>query len=73
MKIEPKDIVTQEWPAPPEQGLFVHGRHTGVRIKHLPTGSVVISTQEKTYQANRNAALKRLEEQLLFEQGQNHD
>jgi protein subunit release factor B len=37
---------------------------TAVRLKHLPTGLVVLATERRSQTANRRAALERLRERL---------
>jgi protein subunit release factor B len=37
---------------------------TGVRIKHVPTGIVVVATERRSRRQNLEAALERLEERL---------
>jgi ribosome-associated protein len=39
-------------------------RMTGVRVKHLPTGLVVVATERRSQEQNRSAAFQRLEEKL---------
>lgn len=37
---------------------------TGVRLRHLPTGTIVMATERRSQAANRRVALERLAERL---------
>jgi protein subunit release factor A len=39
-------------------------RMSGVRIKHLPTGIVVVATERRSQEQNRSAAMERLANKL---------
>ena len=41
--------------------VYVNKVETGVRLTHLPTGITVTATEERTQQANRKIAVKKLQ------------
>ncbi|GAB5382844.1 MAG: hypothetical protein Alis2KO_41850 [Aliiglaciecola sp.] len=41
------------------------GAHVGVKIRHKPSGIVVVNTNENTQFANKTKAMKELERKLL--------
>jgi ribosome-associated protein len=45
-------------------GQHVNKRESGVRLRHRPTGIVVVSTDERSQHRNKAIALKRLRERI---------
>ncbi|MCD6500458.1 PCRF domain-containing protein [bacterium] len=57
VKIKPSDIKMDFFKASGPGGQYVNKRQTGVRITHLPTGTVVSSQSQRSLEANKKAAL----------------
>lgn len=65
IKIEPKDILIDTFLSSGAGGQNVQKNETAIRIKHLPTGIVVTSQNERSQTQNRANAMRVLRARLL--------
>ncbi len=74
IKIDPNDLEIERIKASGPGGQFVNKVETAIRIKHKPTGVIVVSQQSKSQAANKEYALKILRSKLFqFEQEKRRD
>lgn len=59
---DPKDLLIQSFPTQPSG--FVHRIPNGIRVIHLPTGTVVTCDADRSQHRNRHLALTQLWEQV---------
>ena len=64
IKIDPADLEIERIKASGPGGQFVNKVETAIRIKHKPTGIIVVSQQSKSQSANKEYALKILRSKL---------
>lgn len=64
IKIDPKDLEIERIRASGPGGQFVNKVETAIRIKHIPTGIIVVSQQSKSQTANKEYAMKILRSKL---------
>ena len=58
-EFEPEDISITAWP-PGSSSWFIHRVVHGIRVVHLPTGTVVTCDSERSQHRNRELALQQL-------------
>jgi hypothetical protein len=61
---DPKDLLIQSYSTKPEGNFGPHRIPTGIRVIHLPTGTVVSCNEDRSQHKNRHAALTQLWEQV---------
>ncbi len=64
VKINPEDLEIERIRASGPGGQFVNKVETAIRIKHKPTGIIVVSQQSKSQTANKEYAMKILRSKL---------
>lgn len=73
IKIDPKDIKVDTFLSAGAGGQNVQKNETAIRIKHLPTGVVVTSQNERSQSQNRENAMRVLRAKLLDLEGQKRE
>ena len=58
--INPTDWRVELWPPKPEHGMLTGNMSQGVRVTHIPTGTVEIETQNRHMHINKMNALNRI-------------
>lgn len=58
--LDDRDVIVESFHCGGKGGQNVNKVETGVRLTHVPTGIVVISTSERSQHLNRNDAMKKL-------------
>jgi len=61
MEIDPKELKIETFRA---AGLGLTYNCTGIRLTHVPTGTVITKYSEKHYDQNRDLALEELKKRL---------
>jgi ribosome-associated protein len=64
LKINPEDLEITHTKGSGPGGQNRNKRMTGIRLKHLPTGLVVMATERRSQEQNLQAAFERMEEKL---------
>ncbi len=62
--LDPKDLEVTCFKASGPGGQKKNKTESAVRVKHLPTGIIVVATESRSQTVNRQLALARLEERL---------
>lgn len=63
MEFEAHELEIQTWPPLPDGGLLF-GMNDGVRVRHIPTGVVVVCNEHRHQYQNKDEALSLLESHL---------
>ena len=64
MEIDDKELVITTFKSSGPGGQKKNKTESAVRIKHLPTGIIVVATESRSQLANRELAMERLRERL---------
>ncbi len=64
VKIDPKDIVMEAFRSSGPGGQYVNKTSSAVRLRHIPTGVVVASQEQRSQLKNREAAMRMLKSKI---------